>query len=100
MAVEKLTKESIKDFISNGKCVVKYGATYCAPCKAMDPVLESLSSALSFKVGKADIMECMEQSRSSQIMSVPTTIIYQDGKEVSRMVGFKDKESLEEFLKK
>ena len=83
--------------ISEDKILVDFYANWCGPCKMLAPVLEKAESDL--KVLKVDTDEFEDIARVYGIMTIPTLILFENGKEVKRNIGFIDKDSLEEFLK-
>lgn len=83
--------------ISEDKILVDFYANWCGPCKMLAPVLEKTESDL--KVLKVDTDEFEDIARVYGIMTIPTLILFENGKEVKRNIGFIDKDSLEEFLK-
>lgn len=83
--------------ISEDKILVDFYANWCGPCKMLAPVLEKTESDL--KVLKVDTDEFEDIARVYGIMTIPTLILFENGKEVKRNIGFIDKYSLEEFLK-
>ena len=98
MEILHLEKENFKDLVKNEKKVlVDFYAEWCGPCKMLAPVLESVESKV--KVIKVNTDEFDELSREYGVMSIPTLVLLEDGKEVKRNIGFIDKESLENFLK-
>ena len=98
MEILHLDKENFKELVKNEKKVlVDFYAEWCGPCKMLAPVLESAESKI--KVIKVNTDEFDELSREYGVMSIPTLVLLEDGKEVKRNIGFIDKESLENFLK-
>ena len=81
---------------ANGVVVVDFYATWCGPCKMLAPVFEELEKDMDgqAKFVKIDIDESMEIARKYMISSVPTVMIFKDGKTVDTMVGFKPKDAL------
>ena len=81
--------------------VVDFFATWCGPCKMLTPIFQSLSREMSDKVefAKIDIDKSLELAQKYKISSVPTMIIFKNGKEVQRMVGFKPKEQIRKKIK-
>lgn len=69
--------------------LVDFFATWCGPCRMMHPVLEQLKSDLgdSIKILKVDIDQHEELSTQYRIRSVPTLILFKDGKAVWRQSG-------------
>ena len=81
--------------------VIDFFATWCGPCKMLTPIFESLSKEMSDKVdfAKIDIDRSFEVAQEYEIVSVPTMIIFKNGKEVQRMVGFIPKEQIKSKIK-
>lgn len=81
--------------------VMDFFATWCGPCKMLTPIFESLSKEMSDKVdfAKLDIDRSLEIAQQYKIVSVPTTIIFKNGREVQRIVGFIPKEQLKSTIK-
>ena len=79
--------------IENGIVVVDFFATWCGPCKMLAPVFEDLSNEMkdSAKFVKVDIDQSMDIARKFMISTVPTMMIFKDGKLVETMVGFMPK---------
>ena len=71
--------------------LVDFWAEWCAPCRMIAPVVESLASELGdrIKVLKMDIDENPEVPGRFGIMSIPTLIIFKDGKAADRTVGYR-----------
>lgn len=81
--------------------VMDFFATWCGPCKMLTPIFESLSKEMSDKVdfAKVDIDRSLEVAQEYEIVSVPTMIIFKNGKEVQRIVGFVPKEQIKSKIK-
>ena len=86
---------------SNKLVVMDFFATWCGPCKMLTPIFESLSKEMSDKVdfAKIDIDRSLEVAQEYEIVSVPTMIIFKNGKEVQRIVGFVPKEQIKSKIK-
>ena len=82
--------------------LVDFWATWCGPCKLAEPVLEELSESYKDKVliAKLDVDQNPVNSQKYGVMSIPTTILFKDGKELGRQVGFAGKNNFEELIKK
>lgn len=80
--------------------LVDFFATWCGPCKMQAPVLEALAQELgdSVTIGKVDIDQDTELSIQYGVMSVPTLMVFRDGKITATMVGVQDKETLRKAL--
>ena len=98
MEVIHLEEESkFNELIKNEKILVDFFANWCGPCKMLAPVLEKVES--NVKVIKVDTDEFEDLAREYGIMSIPTLILFEGGKEIKRNIGFIDKDNLENFLK-
>lgn len=98
MEIIHLEDESkFKELIKEDKILVDFFATWCGPCKMLGPVLEKTESDI--KVIKVDTDEFEELAREYGVMSIPTLVLIEKGKEVKRNIGFIDNNNLLEFLK-
>jgi thioredoxin 1 len=90
--VQHLNDENFQQVIAKGVTLVDFYATWCGPCRMIAPIVEQLSGMVEGKatVAKLDIDEAQQVTNSLQITSVPTLILFKDGKEVKRIVGVKD----------
>ena len=81
---------------SDKTVVVDFWATWCGPCKMVAPVLEEIAGENKDKltVAKLDIDANPETARTFQVMSIPTMILFKDGKPVKQIVGAKPKAAL------
>ena len=82
--------------------LVDFWAVWCAPCKMAEPVLEELSEEYKdkIKIAKLDVDNNQKSTGNYDVMSIPTTILFKDGKEVGRQIGFAGKNAFEELIKK
>lgn len=76
--------------------LVDFYADWCGPCQMMGPVIEKIAEELDgkAKVGKINVDENPDVAVEYNVMSIPTLIIFKEGKEVKRFVGVTDKEEL------
>lgn len=96
MEIIHLTNQNFKELIKE-KVLVDFYANWCGPCKMITPELEKAES--SIKVVKVDVDEFENIAREYGVMSIPTLILFNEGKEVKRTIGFIDKEKIENFTK-
>ena len=98
MEIIHLEKDNFKELISKeDKVLVDFFANWCGPCKMLAPVLEKVESDI--KVIKVDTDEFEDLAHEYGVMSIPTLVLLDKGKEIKRNIGFIDKTSLENFLK-
>ncbi len=94
----KLSSENFKEEVLNSEkpVLVDFYADWCGPCNAMAPVIEELAKELEgkAKVGKVNVDENSDIAVEYNVMSIPTLIIFKNGKEEKRLVGLRDKEEL------
>jgi len=76
--------------------LVDFWATWCGPCKMVAPVLEEIAKekAGTLTVAKVDVDSNPSAARDFQVVSIPTLILFKDGKPVKRIVGAKGKAAL------
>lgn len=85
--------------VTDGMVLVDFYATWCGPCKMLGPVLEELASDRDeVKIIKMDIDQNPEIAKSYGIMSVPTMLLFKDGRVVDKKVGFMPKELINNWI--
>ena len=95
--VKEINEKDFAEIRSGKKVFIDCYASWCGPCKMLAPVLEKAESDI--QVIKVDTDMFDDLAREYGIMSVPTLVLVEKGKEVKRNIGFIDKKGLEEFLK-
>lgn len=99
----KLSSENFKEEVLNSEkpVLVDFYADWCGPCNAMSPVIEELAKELEekAKVGKINVDENSDIAVEYNVMSIPTLIVFKNGKEEKRLVGLRDKEELLNLFK-
>lgn len=98
--IKYLTVADFDDQVSSSTLtLVDFWATWCGPCKMLAPVLEELAEEVSdVTVAKVDVDEEEEVALKYGIMSIPTIILFKDGKEVAKSVGYKNLSQLKAFI--
>ena len=95
MEIIHLTNENFKELIKE-KILVDFYANWCGPCKMITPELERVESAV--KVVKVDVDQFENLAKEYGVMSIPTLILFDNGKEVKRTVGFIDRDRIQQFV--
>ena len=92
-----------KEVIENeGVVVVDFWAPWCGPCRMVGPVMEELDNQYDGKITftKVNVDECPLISQRYEIASIPTIMVFKNGKIAETMIGFRPKAAFEEVLNK
>lgn len=102
MSAAHLTKTDFADKTKTGVVLVDFWAAWCGPCKMAGPIIDQLSEEYAGKVlvAKVDVDAEGELAGKYNVMSIPTVILFRDGVEIGRQVGFAGKQGYVELLKK
>lgn len=95
------TEDSFKEALKTNKVVViDFFATWCGPCKMLTPVIDKVASKLEGKVliGKADVDQNNNLAAEYSIMSVPTVIVFVDGKMKDSFSGYRNEAEVTKFI--
>ncbi|MCP3901303.1 MAG: thioredoxin [Desulfobacteraceae bacterium] len=93
----------IKQFQSTLKgkaALVDFSASWCGPCKAMEPIIKTMINKYKDKVSiiEIDIDTHKKLATSYMVQSIPTLIFFRDGLEVKRLVGVQSESVLEQSM--
>jgi len=94
--------ENANDFekeIQGDLVVVDFYADWCGPCQMLAPVLEQLSEESAVKIVKINTDLVPDVARMFRVMSIPTLLLFKNGKFVKRDLGYMPIERLREFIK-
>ena len=98
MSVNFISKDSFEEEVlkSDKPVLVDFFATWCGPCQMMSPIIDSIAEELgdSIKAFKVDTDENVDLAMQFDITSIPTIMIFKDGKIKETFVGVTEKESI------
>ena len=102
MAVSKVSDTTFESEVlkATGPVVVDLWAEWCGPCRMIAPALEEIAGSLGSKVKivKLNVDESPKTAAKYGVMSIPTLMVFKDGKEASRQVGAGPKQKLEQWI--
>jgi thioredoxin 1 len=85
---------------SDKPVLVDFWASWCGPCRMMSPLVEQIAAEHpEIAVGKVNVDEEPELARQYRIMSIPTLILFKNGKPVTTSVGLRSKAMIEEMFR-
>ena len=102
MAVTKVNEQNFQtEVLSSAQTVlVDFYADWCGPCKMLSPVVDEISEELSdCKVVKLNVDEAPNLAARYNVMSIPTLMVFRQGKAVDRSVGVQSKQHILNMLK-
>ncbi|MDD6331092.1 MAG: thioredoxin [Clostridium sp.] len=101
MAVIHATTDSFEQEVlqAKGAVLVDFWATWCGPCQMVGPIVEQLAEEQSeVKIVKVDVDQAQEIAGRYGVLSIPTFVLFKDGKEVRREVGALPKAALRKLI--
>ena len=97
-----LTQENFQTEVldAKGTVLVDFWAAWCGPCRMLSPVVDEVAAELpGVKVGKVNIDEQPDLAAQFDVMSIPTLVVFKDGKAVNQSVGVIPKEAILKMVK-
>ena len=94
--IKYLKEENFENEIKDGKILVDFYADWCGPCKALGEILEQLKDV---NVLKINVDEHQDLAIQFGVMSIPTIILFEDGKQKKKNIGLMSKDDLENWIK-
>lgn len=98
MAIVHFTKDSFDQLVRNAKgaALVDFWAPWCNPCKMQGPIIDQIDGEVSddVTIGKVNVDEEQSLAVEFGVMTIPTIIIFRDGREVKRVSGLQSKQAL------
>lgn len=94
-------KQEVEDF--TGLTLVDFFASWCGPCQMMSPIIEEIikeNNDANVKIGKLDIDANQEIAARYNVMSIPTFLVFKNGKVIDKKVGYGGKQEIELLIMK
>lgn len=102
MDMKTLTAENFEQEIlqADKPAIVDFWATWCGPCKMFAPIFHEVAEEMGDMVifGKVDVDEASDLASQFKVMSIPTIILFKDGKAIKKNMGVINKQSLKDFI--
>ena len=103
MSVLKFEEGNFEEEVlkSEGKVLVDFYADWCGPCKMMSPIIDDIANMLegTVKVGKVNVDNNQELAIQYDVMSIPTIMVFENGKPIKTFIGVTDKNEILDVLK-
>ena len=101
-AKELTSKQEFEQSILSGVSLVDFDAHWCQPCRDQVPVLDIIENAFAGRVtvARLTIDAHHHLAMNLGIQSIPTLIVFRDGRELCRFIGFQDAQTLDQALQK
>ena len=98
--VNEITEKDFDEKIKEGKVLVDCYASWCGPCQMISPIIDEIASEnKEYKFYKLDVDDAGEIAREYAVMSIPSLLIFNDGKLIDKSVGLKSKSEIKDLLK-
>lgn len=98
MAILEITKDNFEQEVlqATKPVLIDFLATWCGPCRMMAPVVEEIAAEAgdSLIVGKVNVDEAEELAVQYGVSSIPTLMLFKDGKQIDSKVGVRSKEDI------
>jgi len=96
--------ESVEQFSEltsgDGVVLVDFHADWCGPCKMLEPVVASVAENTPATVAKVDVDDHQGLASQYGVRSVPTLVLFADGRQVEQLVGMQDEENLTQLVER
>lgn len=99
-SIEHLTDDTFDAAIQKGVVLVDFHAEWCGPCRMLAPVLEEVAKDVQGKarIAKVDIDKAQGTAATYEVSSVPTMMLFKNGKKVGELVGLRNSAKIKEFI--
>lgn len=96
-AISNVSEKDFASFTAQGNVIIDFWASWCGPCRMQGQILEQAEAdfaAKSIKVGKVNVDEEGELARKFGVSSIPTLVLFKDGKAIKTLVGMQQADAL------
>ena len=95
MSVQKLNQNNFQNAIASGTALVDFYADWCGPCRMVSPIVDEIAEERAdITVGKVNVDDENALAMNYGVMSIPTLIVFKEGKEAARIVGARPKAAI------
>jgi thioredoxin 1 len=93
--MKNLNEETFVNETARDTVLVDFFAEWCGPCKMLSPILHEIENERTdISICKVNIDDNFELAKAYKVMSIPTMIVFKDGKESARIVGYCSKDEI------
>lgn len=96
--IKHYSKEEDFNEIIKNKVLVDFYADWCGPCKMLAMEIEKVASEIDIDIVKVNVDEEEDIARKYGVMSIPTLILFENGQELKKTIGFMSKDKIKEFI--
>lgn len=96
--IKHYSKEEDFNEIIKNKVLVDFYADWCGPCKMLAMEIEKAASEIDIDIVKVNVDEEEDIARKHGVMSIPTLILFENGQELKKTIGFMPKDKIKEFI--
>ena len=96
--MEHITSNNFDEKIKKYRVLVDFYATWCGPCKMLGLVLEKFDDENIVPILKLDVDEAKDVAEKYKVFTIPTLIIFENGKEIKRKVGYQSLDELRKWV--
>jgi thioredoxin 1 len=92
--IREVNDSNWQENVRHGKSILKFTATWCGPCRMQEPILKQVDEETDINVFELDIDKNPVTPEKFGVKSIPTMIVFENGKEIKRFVGVQSKNTL------
>ena len=96
--IKHYSKEDDFNEIIKNKVLVDFYADWCGPCKMLAMEIEKVASEIDIDIVKVNVDQEEDIARKYGVMSIPTLILFENGQELKKTIGFMSKDKIKEFI--